>query len=118
MEAILETANPPSKLGTRAKVLYVAQVAECPPTIVLVVNRPELFTANYQRFLLNRFREELPYNEVPIRLMVRGRKRTKTGIDPREELMTEEEGLQAGREALAEMAAEDDEGAEVYFEEE
>src|SRR5690606_6353456 len=45
------------------------------PTIVLVVNRPELFTPNYERFLLNRFREELPFPEVPIKLLVRGRKR-------------------------------------------
>lgn len=113
MEKILETANPPSKLGTRAKILYVAQVAECPPTIVLVVNRPELFTPNYQRFLLNRFREELPYHEVPIRLLVRGRKRTKAGIDPREEVLSEDEGLELGKEALAEMTEEADE----YFEE-
>ncbi len=114
MEKILETANPPSKLGTRAKVLYVAQVAESPPTIVLVVNRPELFTANYQRFLMNRFREELPYHEVPIRLLVRGRKRTKAGIDPRDEALSETEGLELGKEALAEMQ---EEGAEAYFEE-
>ena len=114
MEKILETANPPSKLGTRAKVLYVAQVAESPPTIVLVVNRPELFTANYQRFLMNRFREELPYNEVPIKLLVRGRKRTKKGIDPRDEPISETEGAAIGQEALAEMSSE----AEGYFEEE
>lgn len=114
MEKILETANPPSKLGTRAKVLYVAQVAESPPTIVLVVNRPELFTPNYQRFLMNRFREELPYHEVPIRLLVRGRKRTRAGIDPREEVLTEEEGLELGKEALAEMAGDADE----YFDDE
>lgn len=117
MDAILETANPPSKLGTRAKVLYVAQVAETPPTIVLVVNRPELFTANYQKFLLNRFREELPYNEVPIKLLVRERKRTKSGIDPREEPLSETEGTAIGREALAELAAMPQE-AESYFEDE
>lgn len=115
MKHILDTSNPPSKLGTRAKVLYVAQVAEHPPTIVLVVNRPELFTVNYQRFLLNRFREELPYPEVPIRLMVRGRKRTKTGgIDPIEEPLSETEAAEIEREALA--PAGDD--AEAYFEEE
>jgi GTP-binding protein len=72
---ILERHNPPSKLGTRAKAYYVAQVAASPPTIVLVVNKPELFTPNYQRFLVNRFREELPFPEVPIRLLIRGRKR-------------------------------------------
>ncbi len=115
MDEILETANPPSKLGTRAKVLYVAQVAESPPTIVLVVNRPELFTPNYQKFLLNRFREALPYNEVPIKLLVRARKRTKSGIDPRDEPISESEGQLLGKEALAEMAAMPQE-ADSYFE--
>ena len=46
-----------------------------PPTIVLVVNDPQLFTQNYERFLMNRFREELPYDEVPIRLIMRSRSR-------------------------------------------
>jgi GTPase len=115
IQGILETSNPPSKLGTRAKVLYVAQVADHPPTIVLVVNRPELFTANYQRFLLNRFREELPYAEVPIRLLVRGRKRTRTGgIDPVEEPLSKAEAQEAEHEALARTTGDD---AEAYFDE-
>lgn len=97
IEAILERHNPPSKLGTRAKCYYVAQVAVSPPTIVMVVNRPELFTPLYRRFLLNRFREELPFGEVPIRLLVRARKRTlmKKGLggwDPTDEAgLTREE---------------------------
>jgi GTP-binding protein len=121
MQTILEHANPPSKLGTRAKVLYVAQVAVEPPTIVLVVNRPELFTPNYQRFLLNRFREELDFPEVPIRLLVRGRKRTKDGgIDMVEEPLSAEEAAAAEAEALSQApdVAELPDEAEAYFEEE
>jgi GTPase len=72
---ILDHRQPSSKLGTRAKLLYVAQVDVAPPTIVMVVNRPELFRPNYQRFLMNRFREELPFPEVPIKLVIRARKR-------------------------------------------
>lgn len=115
LQGILETSNPPSKLGTRAKLLYVAQVAVHPPTIVMVVNRPELFTVNYQRFLINRFREELPYGEVPIRLLIRGRKPTRTGgIDTVEEPLSEQEAREVEQEALA--AAPDE--AEAYFEDE
>lgn len=73
--AIVERNGPPSKIGAQAKLYYVAQTGVNPPTIVLVVNKPELFTANYQRFLLNRFREELPFTEVPIRLVIRGKRR-------------------------------------------
>jgi GTP-binding protein len=73
--AIVERNGPPSKIGAHAKLYYVAQTGVNPPTIVMVVNKPELFTPNYQRFLLNRFREELPFTEVPIRLVIRGKRR-------------------------------------------
>jgi len=72
---ILATRGPSSKLGTFAKAFYIAQVAVRPPTIVLVVNTPRLFTVNYQKFLLNRLREELEFGEVPIKLLIRARKR-------------------------------------------
>jgi hypothetical protein len=39
-----------------------------------VVNHPDLFRPGYLRFLMNRFREELPFGEVPIRIVVRARR--------------------------------------------
>lgn len=70
---ILETSGPTDKVGSQAKVFYVAQTGMNPPTISMVVNKIQLFTPNYQRFLLNRFREELPFAEVPIRLNIKPR---------------------------------------------
>jgi GTP-binding protein len=119
VRAMLERFNPPSKLGTLAKTYYVAH----PPTIVMVVNRPELFTANYQRFLINRFREDLPFPEVPIKLLVRGRKRKETIETSEDEPLGAEEVAEVEREALQD-AAEDigealtEEDAEAYFREE
>jgi len=75
IEGILEDRGPSSKLGTRAKVYYVSQVATNPPTIVLVVNDPRLFEGQYERYLLNRLREVVPFSEVPIRLLFRQRQR-------------------------------------------
>ncbi|MEO0483538.1 MAG: ribosome biogenesis GTPase Der [Planctomycetota bacterium] len=75
VRSILEKRGPSSKLGTIARVYYVAQVTDRPPTIAMVVNKPELFTANYQRYLINRLREELPFEETPFRLVIRGRRR-------------------------------------------
>ncbi len=83
VQGIMEQRGPTNKLGTRAKVYYVAQTRTNPPTIVLVVNYPALFTPNYQRFLVNRFRKELPFGEVPIRLAIRDRKRTQDRGVPR-----------------------------------
>jgi GTP-binding protein len=77
LKDILATRGPSSKLGTFAKAYFIAQVAVDPPTIALVVNKPELFTPNYKRFLLNRIRENVPYPEVPIKLLVKGRTRAK-----------------------------------------
>jgi GTP-binding protein len=56
-------------------VYYVSQVATAPPTIVLVVNDPELFHGQYERYLLNELREVLPFSEIPIRLLFRKRER-------------------------------------------
>ncbi|MHC5023215.1 MAG: ribosome biogenesis GTPase Der [Planctomycetota bacterium] len=75
VEGILKKRGPSSRLGTQAKLLYAAQVATCPPTIALVVNDPRLFKGRYERYLLNRLREELPFSEVPIRLLFKRRTR-------------------------------------------
>lgn len=74
VRAILDKRGPTDIKGTFAKVFYVAQTGIEPPTITLVVNHPDLFTPNYMRFLMNRFREELPFSEVPIRIVVRARR--------------------------------------------
>lgn len=75
IQEILSERGPSSKLGTRAKVYYVNQVDTKPPTIVMVVNDPKLFEGNYERYLMNRLRDEMPYSEVPIRLVFTRRKR-------------------------------------------
>ncbi len=74
VRAIMETRAPTDTKGTFAKIYYVAQTGVEPPTITMVVNKPDLFRPNYLRFLMNRFREELPYSEVPVRIVVRARR--------------------------------------------
>ncbi len=53
------------------KIYYVTQVAVNPVTILMFVNRPELFEENYRRFIISRLRSILPIEEVPIRLLAR-----------------------------------------------
>lgn len=92
---IMETRAPTDTKGTHAKVLYVAQTGVSPPTITLVVNVPELFRPNFMRFLSNRFREELPFVEVPMRIVVRGRRQREGDIplDP-ESIVEVRQGVQ------------------------
>ena len=51
-------------------------VGTAPPTVVLFVNHPSIFEATYQRYLLNVFREKLPFHDVPIKLYLRARSQT------------------------------------------
>lgn len=79
LREILAQRGPSSKLGKRAKVFFATQAETHPPTIILFVNHPELFTDQYQRYMLNNFRERLPFEEVPIKLVIRGRARRQHG---------------------------------------
>lgn len=75
-ERIGAERGPSSKGGKRPKIYYVTQIDVCPPTIMMSVNAPEIFEApSYQRYLLNRIRDELPFSEVPIKLLIRGKTR-------------------------------------------
>jgi len=53
------------------KIYYATQIAVNPVTLLMFVNRPELFEENYRRFIIGRLRELLPIDEVPIRLLTR-----------------------------------------------
>ena len=53
------------------KIYYATQIAVNPITILMFVNKPELFEENYRRFLIGRLRELLPVEEVPIKLLAR-----------------------------------------------
>jgi GTP-binding protein len=73
VKAIFEEKSPSTSTGRRAKIYYATQSDVAPPTIVLFVNKPEYVDETYQRFMINRFREKLPFDEVPIKLIVRGK---------------------------------------------
>ena len=72
----LSANQPRAKHGRRVpKLFYATQVSTAPPTIVVFANNAHLVTQDYERFLLNRFRERLPFGEIPIRLVFRARTR-------------------------------------------
>lgn len=72
LEAATAQRTPSAKHGSKAiKIYYGTQVSTAPPTIVLFANKPELIRDEYRRFMLNRLREQLPFGEIPIRLLFR-----------------------------------------------
>jgi GTP-binding protein len=72
-ELIKQEKVGPSRGGKkgRPKIYYATQVTVNPITILMFVNKPELFEENYRRFIVNRLRYILPIDEVPIRLLAR-----------------------------------------------
>ncbi|MDR3232789.1 MAG: ribosome biogenesis GTPase Der [Planctomycetaceae bacterium] len=76
--AALDNNPPPLHHFHKVKVYYTSQVDVSPPTIVLFCNMPEAFSMPYQRYLVNFLRDELPFAEVPIRLIFRKRESSDT----------------------------------------
>lgn len=64
---------PPHRKNKRPKIYYATQVAVGPPTIVVKCNDPKLFDESWKRYLLGFLREVSPFQEVPLRMIMRAR---------------------------------------------
>ena len=70
LERALEARQPSAK-GYRIRVRYATQAEVQPPTFVLFVNDKKHVGKDWLRYLQNRFREELPFHEVPMRFVLK-----------------------------------------------
>lgn len=69
-------AHPPAlHKGRRLKLYYVTQISTGPPTLIIFANDPKGIHFSYSRFLVNRFREALGLDQVPLRIFFRQRQR-------------------------------------------
>lgn len=66
--------QPPTDKGRRLKVLYITQVSTKPPTFAIFVNDKKLFHFSYERYIVNKLRQEFSFKGTPIRILVRERK--------------------------------------------
>ena len=78
LEAAQAKRAPKPFKGRRGNIFYGTQVEVSPPTFILFVNDVELFESNYLRYLENRLREELPFPQVPLRLVLKARPRSES----------------------------------------
>ncbi|MGR3173219.1 MAG: ribosome biogenesis GTPase Der [Candidatus Scalindua sp.] len=70
------TRHRPTKRKSKiSKVYYATQVSVCPPTFVLFVNDKRLFNSDYERYLSNQLRDNLPFSEIPLKFYFRPKKR-------------------------------------------
>ena len=76
---------PPIRKNKRPKIFYATQVATQPPTIVLKCNSSALFDQSWKRYLLGVLREELPFQEVPIKVYYRAKSKDEDVVHSLEE---------------------------------
>jgi GTP-binding protein len=71
----VETHPPPLYKNRIVKLNYITQVSTAPPTFVIYSNIPEGIHLSYERFLINKIRENYGFEGVPIRLRYRKKRR-------------------------------------------
>ncbi len=64
------------------RIRYATQAEVGPPTFVLFVNDKRLLGKDYLRDLGNRLREDLPFSEVPVRIVLRDHNTLEEGEVP------------------------------------
>ena len=72
----VERRQPISAQGHRLKFFYATQVKQAPPTFLLFVNRDELFSEPYKKYLATQLRRAFGYEGCPIILVPKPRPKT------------------------------------------
>ncbi len=72
----VERRQPISAAGHRLKFFYATQVRQAPPTFLLFVNRDELFSDPYKKYLAGEMRKAFGYEGCPIVLVPKPRPKT------------------------------------------
>jgi GTP-binding protein len=72
----VERRQPVSAAGHRLKFFYATQTREAPPTFLLFVNRGELFSDQYKKYLEGEMRKAFGYEGCPLVLVPKERPKT------------------------------------------
>lgn len=76
LQDAVERRQPVSAAGHRLKFFYATQVRQAPPTFLLFVNRDELFSDQYKKYLADQLRAAFGYEGCPIVLAPKARPKT------------------------------------------
>jgi GTP-binding protein len=74
VEAVTRTHPPVSPGRKHVRILYAAQIGVAPPAFVFFTNVATSLHFSYERFLVNRLREEFGFVGTPLRIQVRRRR--------------------------------------------
>jgi hypothetical protein len=81
----VEKRQPVSKAGLRLKFFYATQVGQAPPTFLTFVNRDDLFSDEYTKYLSREMRRAFGFEGCPIFLRAKARPKT---IEPKRKFAT------------------------------
>jgi GTPase len=76
LQDAVERRQPISSVGHRLKFYYATQVRQAPPTFLLFVNRDEIFSPQYKKYLADSLRAAFGYEGCPIVLVPKPRPKT------------------------------------------
>src|SRR5882724_9175388 len=76
LQDAVERRQPVSSVGHRLKFFYATQVKQAPPTFLLFVNRDELFSDQYKKYLGDQMRRAFGYEGCPLVLVPKPRPKT------------------------------------------
>ncbi len=104
----IEKRQPISATGHFLKFFYATQVKTVPPTFLLFVNRDELFSPQYKKYLADQLRQAFGYEGCPIQLVPKPRPKTVESVrttkirhsgprDPRRAARAERNSQRSGR---------------------
>lgn len=92
----VQRRQPISSAGHRLKFFYATQVRQAPPTFLLFVNRDELFSDQYKKYLAGEMRRAFGYEGCPIVLVPKPRPKT---IEPKRKFRKDAPRSTGGRRA-------------------
>jgi GTP-binding protein len=95
LQDAVERRQPVSARGHRLKFFYATQVKPAPPTFLLFVNRDELFSEQYKKYLGDQLRRAFGYEGCPLVLVPKARPQT---IEPVRKFKKARRGKPGGRE--------------------
>ncbi|MBK8002099.1 MAG: ribosome biogenesis GTPase Der [Verrucomicrobia bacterium] len=76
LHSAVERRQPVSDMGHRLKFYYATQVREAPPTFLLFVNRDEMLSDQYKKYLADQMRAAFGYEGCPIIIVPKARPKT------------------------------------------
>ncbi len=66
--------------GKMVKLYYITQIEKSPPTFLIFTNHPKGIKPAYERYIVNRLREEYDFSGTPLRIFFRKRERDTKNI--------------------------------------